>query len=71
MLAGGGVRGGVVHGATDANGDKVAGPITTVPDLLATFASQLGMDPDHTVMTPAGRPIALTDNGRPIKAIVG
>jgi uncharacterized protein (DUF1501 family) len=69
-LAGGGVRGGVVHGATDEDGDKVIGPPETMPDLVATMATLLGMDPDDTQMTPVGRPIAITDHGAPIRALM-
>jgi len=69
-LAGGGVRGGTVHGATDENGAKVVGTPTGVPDLLATMATLLGLDPSHTEITPAGRPIALTDGGTPIRALM-
>ncbi|HEY1696704.1 MAG TPA: DUF1501 domain-containing protein [Polyangiaceae bacterium] len=70
VLAGAGVRGGVVHGATDEDGAKVAGPATTVPDLLATMASVMGLDPGHTEMTPVGRPIAVTDGGAPIHGVL-
>jgi uncharacterized protein (DUF1501 family) len=70
VLAGGGVRGGVVHGATDDDGAKVAGPPTAVPDLLATMATLLGMDPSHSEMTPAGRPIAVTDGGTPVHDVM-
>jgi uncharacterized protein (DUF1501 family) len=70
VLAGGGVRGGVVHGATDADGAAVAGTPTGVPDLLATVSTQLGLDPSHTETTPAGRPISVTDGGRPIRALL-
>jgi len=69
-LAGAGIRGGVVHGATDEDGAKVAGPSTRVPDLLATMAAVLGLDPAHTEMSPAGRPISVTDDGVPIKALL-
>jgi uncharacterized protein (DUF1501 family) len=71
VLAGGGLRGGLVHGATDDDGAKVAGPATSVPDLLATMGAQLGLDPGHTEVTPAGRPIAVTDGGTPIAALLG
>ncbi len=70
VLAGGGVRGGVVYGATDEDGAKVAGPPTGVPDLLATMAAQLGLDPSHTETSPAGRPVAVTDGGTPIGALL-
>jgi uncharacterized protein (DUF1501 family) len=71
VVAGGGVRGGVVVGATDEDGAKVTGAPTGVPDLLATMAQQLGLDPGYTEMTPAGRPIAVTDGGTPIAALLG
>lgn len=70
VLAGAGVRGGVVVGATDAEGAKVVKDPVTVPNMLATIATTLGLDPDETVMSPAGRPIALTDQGAPVKALL-
>jgi uncharacterized protein (DUF1501 family) len=70
VLAGGGIRGGYVHGTTDADGDKVAGPATSVPDLMATLATLMGMDPTHSETTPAGRPIAITEDGVAVKALL-
>ena len=67
VLAGGGTRPGVV-GATDAGGEKVVGNPYGVPDLLATCASLLGLDPHEEAMSPVGRPIAITDGGQPIAA---
>jgi uncharacterized protein (DUF1501 family) len=69
-LAGGGIRGGVVRGATDDDGAKVATAPTGVPDLLATMATLMGLDPAFTATTPAGRPIDLTDGGRPLRDLV-
>jgi hypothetical protein len=70
VLAGGGIRGGITHGVTDADGAKPVTKPTSVPDLIATMATLLGMDPGHTEMTPIGRPISLTDEGAPVKEIV-
>jgi hypothetical protein len=70
VLAGAGVRGGVVHGETDVTGAKVVKDAVSVPNLLATIATILGLDPDDMVTSPAGRPIALTDHGAPVKAIM-
>jgi uncharacterized protein (DUF1501 family) len=70
VLAGGGIRGGVVHGATDEDGAKVVNAATGVPDLLATMAVAAGLDPDHTETTPAGRPIAVTDGGKVVREIL-
>jgi hypothetical protein len=69
-LAGGGVRGAVTHGATSDDGSNVVRDPTAVPDLLATMATLLGLDPDDTEITPAGRPVSLTNGGRPIRAIL-
>jgi hypothetical protein len=70
VLAGGGVRGGVVVGATSDDGDKVVSRPTTVPELMATAATLLGVDPDKQLTTPLGRPITITDNGKPIREIL-
>jgi uncharacterized protein (DUF1501 family) len=70
VLAGAGIRGGVVHGETDAEGGKVVKDAVTVPNLLATIAHALGLDPDDTVMSPAGRPIGLTEHGVPVKQLL-
>ena len=70
VLAGAGIRGGIVHGETDAEGDKVVKDAVSVPNLMATVATTLGMDPAETVMSPAGRPIAMTDGGVPVPALL-
>jgi uncharacterized protein (DUF1501 family) len=70
VLAGGGVRGGVVHGETDGDGAKVSKDPTGVADLFATIATVLGLDPAKEVITPRGRPVELTDKGKPIAALL-
>lgn len=62
-LAGGGIRGGVVRGETDAEGRKVVKSPTRVEDLLATVSDRLGLDPLTEERTPMGRPINVTDDG--------
>lgn len=47
MLAGAGIRGGTVHGATDARGENVAEGQTSVLDLHATIAHLLGLSVDQ------------------------
>jgi uncharacterized protein (DUF1501 family) len=68
-LAGGGIRGGRVVGATDPEGLK--GPIdpTPVADLHATVLRAVGLDPAKENISPIGRPIALSQ-GRPISALL-
>jgi hypothetical protein len=43
-LAGGGIKGGQVHGATDDFGYRAAAQRTSVADLHATMLHQLGLD---------------------------
>jgi uncharacterized protein (DUF1501 family) len=66
MLAGGGLRGGQVVGATNSNGgepkDRPLGP----GDLLATIYRVLSIDPDSSVLDGQKRPIRLVDHGQPI-----
>jgi hypothetical protein len=71
VLAGGGVRGGQVYGATDANGREVVDNPVSEGDLFATIYTALGINPRvrHTVGT---RPIWATPEGsRPIRALLG
>jgi uncharacterized protein (DUF1501 family) len=70
VLAGGGSRRGVVHGATDAAAEKVVAAPVTVPNLLATIVKLVGIDPGETRTSPAGRPISVTDDGAPINELI-
>jgi hypothetical protein len=62
VLAGGGIRGGQVIGATSRDGMTVeANRPTRVPDLLATVCRALGIDPSRQNMSNVGRPIRIVD----------
>jgi hypothetical protein len=70
-LAGGGVRGGRVVGATSADGMQVAERPIGVPDLMATIAHASGLDAEHVNYTSLGRPLYLVDEGgAPIKELL-
>jgi uncharacterized protein (DUF1501 family) len=70
VMAGGGVRGGVVVGATDADGREVAERPVTVPDLFQTVAHLLGIDAKKVRTAPSGRPVKTVDGGAVIGEIV-
>lgn len=70
VLAGAGIRGGQAYGATDDAGEKVAKDAVSIPNLIATMASPLGLDASEMVMTPVGRPIGVTDKGAAIPALL-
>ncbi len=65
-LAGGGVKGGQVIGASSADGSEVKVRPVVVTDLMASICRSLKVDADKENMTPVGRPIKIVDNGRPI-----
>ena len=70
-LAGGGIKGGIVHGETDDIGKEIARDKVDVHDLHATILHLMGID--HTKLTyrHAGRDFRLTDvHGRVIKEIL-
>ena len=69
-MAGAGVRGGIAHGSTDAEGEKVVSGNVSVPDVVATMSSIMGLDPTTVEVTPAGRPIYVTEGGKPIAAVM-
>jgi hypothetical protein len=60
-LAGGGVRGGYVHGATDEFGFKAVEDPVHVHDLHATLLRLLGFDHTKLTFRHAGRDFRLTD----------
>jgi Protein of unknown function (DUF1501) len=68
-LAGGGVRGGRVIGATSATGTDVTARPVTVPDLFCTFCHALGLDPRKENLTPLGRPIRIVDGGQAVREL--
>jgi len=68
-LAGGGVKGGMKYGLTDASGGKVKEGLVTVQDFNATIAHALGIDPEEVIMSPSKRPFRIADKGKPVTAI--
>ena len=60
-LAGGGARGGYVHGSTDEFGFQAVEKKVHVHDLHATILSLLGFDHEKLTFRHAGRDFRLTD----------
>jgi hypothetical protein len=60
-LAGGGFKGGYVHGATDDFGYAAVRDRVSVPDLHATLLHQLGLDHQRVTYRHKGREETLTD----------
>ncbi len=62
-LAGGGVQGGRVIGATNSFGEFPVERPVTPPDLASTILQLLGIDPSRELVTPDGRPMKILADG--------
>ncbi|MDB4637306.1 DUF1501 domain-containing protein [bacterium] len=70
-LAGGGIKGGTVYGATDEFGFKAVENPTSIHDLHATILHLLGYDHEQFTYRYAGRDFRLTDvHGHVVKDIL-
>jgi hypothetical protein len=65
VLAGAGVPGGQVVGASDADGMYVKDRPVEVPDLMATIFKKLGVDFEKEYVSNIGRPIQIS-TGHPL-----
>ena len=66
MLAGGGIQGGRVVGASEKFGGGVKERLVTPLDVLATIYAALGIPLDTHYDDSTGRPVSIIDSGRPI-----
>ncbi|MCA9117856.1 MAG: DUF1501 domain-containing protein, partial [Planctomycetaceae bacterium] len=70
-MAGGGIRGGTVYGATDEFGYHAVENPVSVPDLHATILHLLGMDHEQLTYRFQGRDYRLTDvSGRVLHEVL-
>lgn len=67
-LAGGGFKGGHIHGATDEFGFKAIEGRVGPADYFATLCRQFGLEHDHVVFRHAGREHSLID-GQPCRVV--
>jgi uncharacterized protein (DUF1501 family) len=60
LLAGGGFKGGVVVGSSDARGEAVKDRPVYPCDLIGSIYEQMGIDPEGTLPGPDGTPVCIT-----------
>ncbi len=70
LMGGGGLKGGVVVGATDPKGEAPVERPLTPSDFHATLYHVLGVDPAIQFLNHAGRPVPAIDSGDPIKELL-
>lgn len=69
LLAGGGVRGGQVIGASDRTGESPSESAVTPADLAFSIYSLLGIDPQLELRTGDGRPVRVNQDGKWISGL--
>jgi len=70
MLAGGGVKGGTIYGASDATASEPEENAVTHEDLAVTMYHLLGIVADKELMAPGDRPIEIVDGGQLIAPVL-
>jgi hypothetical protein len=69
IFAGGGIKGGIVHGSSDRYAAYPATNPISPTDIVATVYHSLGVDPQMLIRDKLNRPMALCE-GEPIRAIL-
>lgn len=70
MMAGGGIRGGIVHGASDRFGAFPASDPVTPAQFAATIYHALGVTPETEITDSLGRPYRVAESA-PVSALLG
>lgn len=70
VLAGGGVKNGIVYGSSDKDAAYAMDHRTTPEDLAATVFHLLGIDHHHRIPDSQGRPWPLVDEGHVVSGIL-
>jgi hypothetical protein len=69
VLAGGGLRRGIVVGETDPEGRREPTDPVSVADIHATVLSAVGIDPGRIMTSPIGRTVRLSE-GQPVRRLL-
>lgn len=69
VLAGGGIQGGSIHGASDKEAAYVKDSPVTPGDYVATICEACGLDPHQEIRDLEGRPFSICD-GDPIRTLL-
>lgn len=70
MMAGGGVKGGLVYGSSDATATEPEFDAVSPEDLATTMYRLLGIIADKELMAPGDRPMEIVDGGSVIEGIL-
>ena len=69
LMAGAGIPGGQIVGATDPKGYYASENIHSPEDFAVSLYTKMGIDPHQVLHTNTGRPVQLVNGGRPIREL--
>jgi len=70
VMAGGGIKRGYVHGASDATGAEPESDPVGVGDYAKTIFHQIGIDPEKNLMSPGNRPQKIVGEGEVLNDLI-
>lgn len=70
LMAGGGLKRGIVYGKSNDTSTDVAEDLVTVEDWASTVYSLVGIDKEKVLYAPGNRPVKIVDGGNVIKSIL-
>ena len=70
VLAGAGIKRGLVYGSSDPTGAEPEDSPLTVEDFACTLYTQLGIDPDKALLAPGNRPVRIVYGGQLAKELL-
>ena len=69
-MAGGGIKGGIVHGSSNATASEPENDPLTVEDWATTIYDRLGIDARTELMAPGARPVEIVDGGKVVSQLI-
>ena len=70
VMAGGGIKKGVVYGSSNATASEPENNPLTVKDWATTIYNRLGIVSDKELMAPGDRPIEIVDGGKVVQELI-
>jgi hypothetical protein len=70
VMAGGGMKRGYIHGASDATGGEPDRDPVTVGDYASTIYNLIGINPEKPLMAPGGRPQKIVGEGEVLQSLL-
>jgi hypothetical protein len=70
LLAGGGFKQGLIHGASDSTGGEPVRDAVTLENLIATLYHQLGIDANREIVAFGTRPIEIIRDAEVVRPLI-